>query len=64
MIGPAQVERRIDRHFEAAHRHLDTVFGRGSKLASLMDEVFGRPARRDNDEPALARTLEHEAGAR
>lgn len=65
MIGPAQVERRIDRHFEAAHRHLDAVFGPGSRLGAVMDETFGRPARRENAERAVtARALEQEAGAR
>ncbi|WP_082666153.1 polyprenyl synthetase family protein [Aureimonas sp. AU4] len=45
LIGPAQVERRIDRHIDAAHERLTAAFGKRSRLHALVDDIFGRSSR-------------------
>lgn len=65
MIGPAQVERRVDRHMDTAHGHLRDVFGANSRLGTVVDEVFGRTGRREAEERRpVGRLLEQEAGIR
>lgn len=65
LIGPASVERLIERHVEAAGRHLTGVFGAGSRLHRLVDGIFlanlPQAAGSRSREPHM---LEHEAGLR
>lgn len=59
LLGAASSRRRIERHVAEAHMLLAQVFGPGSRLAELLDTIFGASSRRVEDGPLI-----EEAGAR
>ena len=65
MLGRASVEHRIERHVEAAHGELTSVFGASSRLHRLTDAIVALPGRTVADTAcAETRFREPEAGAR
>ncbi|WP_370194342.1 MULTISPECIES: polyprenyl synthetase family protein [Aurantimonas] len=65
MLGRASVEHRIERHVEAAHGELTSVFGASSRLHRLTDAIVALPGRTVADTACdETRFREPEAGAR
>ncbi|GGD99898.1 geranylgeranyl pyrophosphate synthase [Aureimonas endophytica] len=64
MMGPAAVQRRIERHASAAERSLACVFGPGSRMQGLVDLAIGATLRAAMPAERAPRPAEAGAGER